>query len=138
MTVQQKGSAEAATSKPSQVLTPDKGHMNMQVDNTSVQKTPEHPNERVRRLAQELSEALNDVNSYHMAVIYPSAAHQYPVTFCLHKSYAEQMKALHAYREAWNVLKPLRPSTQEAYMVAKSAFVRAELALQDSFDGEDA
>lgn len=137
MTKKAKGSAEGATSKPSQVQSPDKGHKNMAVDSTGVQKTPEHPSERVRRLAQELSEALNDVNSYHMAVIYPSAAHQYPVMFCLQKSYAQQMKALQAYREAWSVLKPLQPRSQ-AYKEAKNAFVHAEWALQDAFEGEEA
>lgn len=137
MTKKAKGPAEAATS-PSQSSThPKQGYENMEVDSTSVQKTPEHPSERVRRLAQELSEALNDVNSYHMATIFPSTAHCFPVMFCLQESYAQQMKALHAYREAWSVLKPLQPRSQ-AYKEAKNAFVQAELALQDAFEGEEA
>lgn len=136
MTKKAKGPVEVAAS-PSQRSNPLKGKKNMEVDSTSVQKTPEHPSERVRRLALELSEALNEVNSYHMATIFPSVAHCFPVMFCLQESYAQQMKALHAYREAWNVLKPLKPRSQ-AYKEAKNAFVRAEWALQDTFEGEDA
>ncbi len=41
MTKKAKGSAEAATSKPSQVQSPDKGHKNMTVDITGDQKTPD-------------------------------------------------------------------------------------------------
>ncbi|MFK4062922.1 hypothetical protein [Brucella anthropi] len=137
MTKKAKGPAEAATS-PSQSSThPKQGYENMEVDSTSVQKTPEHPSERVRRLAHELSEALSEVSSYHMAVIYPSAAHQFPVMFCLEESYAQQMKALHVYREAWNALKPLQPRSR-TYKEAKNAFVQAEWALQDAFEGENA
>ncbi|UZD70871.1 hypothetical protein [Brucella sp. JSBI001] len=136
MTKKAKGPVEAATS-PSQRSNPSKGIKNMQVDITGAPKTPEHPSERVRRLALELSEALNDVDGYHMATIFPSAAHCFPVIFCIHETYAQQMKALYAYRDAWNVLKPLKPSSQ-AYKDAKQIFRDAEWALQDSFDGEDA
>ncbi len=113
MTHKAKGSAEAATSIPSRVQSKSKqGMMNMSTDTTPSAKRPEAPCHKVRRLAEELSAALNEVEGYHMAIVYPSAAHQYPVMICLEKAYAQQMKALYAYRDAWKVFNAAKPRTK--------------------------
>ncbi|MCI0998937.1 hypothetical protein HWD97_02455 [Ochrobactrum sp. C6C9] len=61
MTKKAKGSAEAATSKPSQVPTPDKGHKNMTVNNTGDQKTPDASlKERTRAAIAVLADLLDE------------------------------------------------------------------------------
>ncbi len=94
---------------------------------------PELPVERATRIAKELSAALNEVEGYHMAIVYPSAAHQYPVLICLEETYAQQMKALYAYRTARNLLGTLKPRTK-AYRDALDNLSAAKTALDDSFN----
>lgn len=61
MTKKAKGSAEAATSKPSQVQSPDKGHKNMTVDSTGVPQTPDASlKERTRAAIAVLADLLDE------------------------------------------------------------------------------
>ncbi|WGG58226.1 hypothetical protein [Brucella intermedia] len=137
MTKKAKGSAEAATSIPSQVQSPDKGYENMETITTPSAKRPEVPCQKVTRLAKELSAALAEVEGYHMAIVYPTSDHQYPVMICLQQSYAQQMKALYAYRDAWKVFSAAKPRTK-ARGEAHFALFLAKKELHKTFDEGEA
>lgn len=94
-----KGPAEAATS-PSQVQTPTKGLKNMGMNSTeAVQAASEHPEQRIRRLAKEISSALDGTEGYRVVIIYPSAQADYPVQICLDGEFAGLMQRVRAMRE---------------------------------------
>ncbi|MGW6778301.1 hypothetical protein ACWF50_09645 [Brucella pseudogrignonensis] len=84
MTQKAKGPAEAATSQPSQVQSPDKGLENVSTNSTkNAEGATELPVERVNRLSRELSEALNGwMDGEFMAVILPATrGNGYPIMF---------------------------------------------------------
>lgn len=54
----------------------------------------EHPEQRIRRLAKEISATLNDVDDYQVIIIYPSAAADYPVQVCLDGEFSELLEAV--------------------------------------------
>nr|WP_029924513.1 hypothetical protein [Ochrobactrum sp. UNC390CL2Tsu3S39] len=56
--------------------------------------TTEHPEQRVRRLAKEISATLNDVDDYQVIIIYPSAAADYPVQVCLDGEFSDLLEAV--------------------------------------------
>lgn len=95
MTQKAKGPAEVAPSTPSQVQTPDKGHKNMQSNIMELSAgATEFPEQRIRRLAKEISATLNDVDDYQVIIIYPSAAADYPVQVCLDGEFSELLEAV--------------------------------------------
>lgn len=70
MTQKAKGPAEAATSIPSQVQSPDKGYENMEVDSTAAPIVPdvqsgniETPWVKYRRLSREIALCLDTMNA---------------------------------------------------------------------------
>lgn len=95
MTKKAKGPAEVAASAPSQVQTPDKGHKNMQSNIMELSAgATEFPEQRIRRLAKEISASLNDVDGYQVVIIYPSAAADYPVQVCLDGEFSDLLEAV--------------------------------------------
>ncbi len=137
MAENEKGPETAAT-VPSQVqTTPLEGMTNMETNITPSAKRPEHPCAKVTRIGKELSAALAEVEGYHMAIVYPTSDHQYPVMICLQQSYAQQMKALYAYRDAWKVFSAAKPRTK-ARGEAHFALFLAKKELHKTFDEGEA
>lgn len=54
----------------------------------------EHPEQRIRSLAKEISATLNDVDDYQVIIIYPSAAADYPVQVCLDGEFSDLLEAV--------------------------------------------
>ncbi|KAB2705052.1 hypothetical protein [Brucella lupini] len=65
----------------------------------ALQAASEHPEQRIRRLAKEISATLNDVDDYQVIIIYPSAAADYPIQICLEGEFAELLQAVVTLRK---------------------------------------
>jgi len=99
MTKKAKGPAEAATS-PSQVQTPDKGHKNMQSNIMELSAgATEFPEQRIHRLAKEMSFLLDGFDDYSVVLIFPSKSREYPIHICLDRDFADLMQHAIKYRE---------------------------------------
>ncbi|MFK3665086.1 hypothetical protein ACI2JN_07510 [Ochrobactrum teleogrylli] len=97
MTQQTKGPATAPT-VPSRVhLTPPKGKKNMDIYSMSDQEAASI--KRVRFLAKEISEELNNVPSDRLVIIFPSSTNAYPVQICLEGEFAELLQAVVTLRK---------------------------------------
>jgi len=59
----------------------------------------EHPEQRIRRLAKEISATLNDVDGYRTVIIYPSAQADYPVQICLDGEFSDLLQAVVTLRK---------------------------------------
>ncbi|KAB2736056.1 hypothetical protein [Brucella anthropi] len=65
----------------------------------AIQAASEHPEQRLRRLAKEISATLNDVDDYQVIIIYPSAAADYPVQICLDDEFADLLQGVVTLRK---------------------------------------
>lgn len=93
MTQKTKCPAEAATSKPGDVhLTPQTGKKNMDIYSMSDQEAASI--KRVRFLAKEISEELNNVPSDRLVIIFPSSTNAYPIQICLDDEFADLLEAV--------------------------------------------
>lgn len=100
MTQKAKGSAEGATSQPSQISNPTTGMDNMQTNNTqNAGGATELPEQKVRRLAKEISAALDEIEDYKMVMVFPASSQQFSVQICLDSEFAHLMQRVRALRE---------------------------------------
>jgi len=109
---------------------------NMDTNNTDFPQTAtEYPCQAVRRIGKELADALNEVDDYRLAIVYPSKNKVFPISICLDRSFASQLKAMYAYRDALNAIKGLKPRSK-AYRVAQNNIRNAAWALEEALDDE--
>ncbi|WP_273792305.1 hypothetical protein [Brucella anthropi] len=59
----------------------------------------EHPEQRLRRLAKEISATLNDFDDQHLVMIFPSKSREYPIQICLDREFADLMQNAIKYLE---------------------------------------
>lgn len=73
----------------------------------------ECPYNKIRRLSRDLAEALDNVEHYDLAMIYPASRHAYPISWCMDREYARQSYAMLRYRDAVRALSESTGKTAE-------------------------
>lgn len=72
----------------------------MDTNNTDFPQTAtELPEQRIRRLAKDMSFLLDGFDDYSVVLIFPSKSREYPIHICLDSDFADLMQRAIKYRE---------------------------------------